>query len=225
MLSKEFKHHMAQNPNVVQKTTANIVQNQIQPIYNTIGLVEPLSKHRRNSNCSNDDGMSTASMESDHTDTVSESLVDKYVEEPVGSESDVSADEFEQTEVFERQELGLDIVKEEVDLDEFVEKEPTFYDEHGNEIDVNEFSTIDQDSNDGTSEIGNSKQVNTSDENTTTIEFKAKFQKVLFHNYFRIIETNGSNVSSECKSCRLIVNDLISTCYITRYHLRVCMIL
>lgn len=96
----------------------------------------------------------------------------------------------------------MDVVTEEDDLDEFVELETQAqHDEHENDARTRH---------------------NTPDENATEIGLKTDSKKFLYGEYYRIIEKNGDNVCAECKSCKLIVNDWMSTSYNKRYHLKVC---
>lgn len=54
------------------------------------------------------------------------------------------------------------------------------------------------------------------------IEYQFNFQKIMFENYYQILEKNGNTVTAVCKSCAFILNDSIVTCYSTRIHLKVC---
>lgn len=65
----------------------------------------------------------------------------------------------------------------------------------------------------------------TSNENSTKIEFTKDFQRVLFTDYYRIIEKIGGKVNAECKTCKLVVNDWIAIGASARHHIRVCVTL
>lgn len=58
--------------------------------------------------------------------------------------------------------------------------------------------------------------------NARQIEYKFNFQKIMFENYYQILEKNENAVIAVCKSCEFILNDSIVTCSSTRYHLKVC---
>lgn len=55
-----------------------------------------------------------------------------------------------------------------------------------------------------------------------TIELNTKSKKILFGNFFQIIEKNGDQVTTECKECKAPVEDSITTWFKIRYHLKVC---
>lgn len=52
-------------------------------------------------------------------------------------------------------------------------------------------------------------------------EFKANWKKIMFRNYFRIIEMNGNKLTAECKKCEKIVNDSGPANRNIRRHLKV----
>lgn len=117
----------------VEKYEDNIDENQDQPVYD---LVEIESMHRRNSINSNDDEneddkMSIASIEREHTDHVISTdllLIDEIKDLPIVHEIDMS-------ELFEPQQNGqnsnwqnmaVEIVREAADADELVKEDSCF---------------------------------------------------------------------------------------------------
>lgn len=68
------------------------------------------------------------------------------------------------------------------------------------------------------------ERVCVTDKNAKKIEIKAD-SKVFFGTFYRIIEMNGINVTAECNSCKLIVNDSILTSKKMGDHLKVCKVL
>lgn len=102
------------------------------------GATASMSQRRRSSNNSNYDGMSLDSIDSEHTDTASESLFDeanKIKEEPFVEEIDMNElfGGFIQGRTCDWQRLGVEIVREEADPGEFV-KEESIYDGYGTQL-------------------------------------------------------------------------------------------
>lgn len=152
-----------------------------------------------------------------------DSLFNEIMNEPI-------VDEINMNELFEGFDFGpnsdwnqieLEIATQEVDADEFVEEEPQFFDECGNEIHGKNIAAIKHNENDETFGIKDGELVHTSDENATEI-FDMNFKKVLFSNYYRVIGKIGNKVTVVCRSCELILNDSDSFCNKTRHHLWVC---
>lgn len=204
--SKELKHHMTQNPNVVQKTTVNNVQNQSQTVYNTVEDMEI------------DEETSSVPIDFEHNYATG-SQTDKKNEELIVGEMDMSGVDvgIEQGPNCDWQDMEVEIVAEEGDLDEFMKEAPQFHDEHENQINESNIKH-DQDANAGTLGIKEGELVY-----ATEIEFNTNSEKIIFGNYYQIIEIKGNYVTAECKNCKEIVKDSVLNYQNIRGHMKVCM--
>lgn len=197
---------MTQNPNVIQKTTVNIVQNQNQPVYNTIEDMEI--------------GEETSSVPIDFEHSYATgSEIDKKNEESIVGEMNMNGLDvgIEQGPNCEWPDMEVEIVAEEGDLDEFMKEAPQFHNENENKINESNIKD-DQEANAGTLGIKEGELVY-----ATEIEFNTNSEKIIFGNYYQIIEINGNHLTVECKNCKEILKDSVLIYQNIRSHMKVCM--
>lgn len=209
--------------------------------------VYPSPKRRRMLQPSNDEGIFSVPIEAEYTDTYRSYTtikcvpIDKIREWPIvkidtsklfesnGPEHGQNFDR-QQLKVesvrqnCDRQQLRVEMVREDTNPDEFVKEKPEFCDEHGSGVYGNDVSNIEFERNaDGdkfiAKEGATAQMIET---NATETELSANFKKVLFSNYYRIIEKTGNKLAAECKNCKSIVRDGALKCSYTRRHMRVC---
>lgn len=60
------------------------------------------------------------------------------------------------------------------------------------------------------------------DENAIEVEFKVKFMRILFKNYYKIIAKTEDRVKAVCRSCKLISDNSDKLYSNFRRHLMVC---
>lgn len=112
--------------------------------------------------------------------------------------------------------------KEYTDSDKSVEKETPFNYENGNEIYGNNNSPIVEVNLDVNNEsIRTIEKDQILETNAKEIELRANWQKVMFGNYYQIIELKGNKLIAACKNCKSIIQDVIPKCPGTRQHLKV----
>lgn len=205
-------------------------------------IVERQSQRKRNSNNSNDDGMSLAFIESEHIDTDSDSLIDEVIQEPIVFEDDqgepiLIEDDSEEPIIVEDDLEEPILVEDDPDepiivedgsekpiLVEYDPEEPIIVEDDLEEpilVKDDTSESSDDFSQDGNSDGDLLRSIEPMDENSIDIKFKTNYERILFQKYFQKAFKRENNMTASCKLCNSILKSNAS-CYDLLLHFKVC---